>query len=56
MYSEKFLSNQRNIVEIWELVSKTMFRSKFPKMSKELLELIKKHYLADDEVSYYDEL
>ncbi len=54
VYSDKYLSNQKNIAEIWELVSKIMFKSKFPKMSKELLGLIKKYYLSEDEVSYYD--
>ncbi|WP_071145737.1 hypothetical protein [Bacteroides ihuae] len=54
IYSERFLNKQNDIVKIWEAVTKAMFKSKFPVMSKDLFPLIKKIYLPDDEVSYYD--
>lgn len=54
IYSEKFLNKQNDITHIWESVTKAMFKSKFPIMSKDLFALIKENYLPDDEVSYYD--
>lgn len=55
IYDAKFLKKRKDISKIWETVSKEMFKSKFPKISRPLLEIIKKDYLSQDEVSYYSD-
>lgn len=54
IYSKKFLCKQTDLHKIWESVTEAMFKSKFKPISKDLFDLIKKTYLSEDAVSYYD--
>lgn len=53
VYDPKFLRNRKDIEDVWENVSKVLFKSRFPQISHNLLVTIKKNYLSDNEVSYY---
>jgi len=55
IYEDKFLKTRKDIESIWEKVSKIMFKSKFPKISGELLKSIKEIYFPVDQVSYYND-
>lgn len=55
IYDAKFLSKRRDIQKIWERVSKAMFKSKFPQINHELLSAVKKNYLPQDDVSFYQD-
>lgn len=53
IYAKQFLDKRTDLVEIWERVSKSMFKDKFKDIHKKYLELIK-DYLPSNEVSYYN--
>lgn len=53
IYDLKFLKKRNDIHIIWEKVSKTLFKSKFPEISIELLNIIKDKYFPLNQVSYY---
>ena len=54
IYSEKYLKQQKNLIEIWERVSKIVFKNKFETISGQILEDVKKTYLPTDQVLYYN--
>lgn len=53
MFSKKFISVRNDLDTIWETVTKELFKSKFPAISRDLLNLIKEKYLPLENVSYY---
>lgn len=55
IYDNKFLRNRRDLEDIWLNVSKALFKSKFPNINNSLLGTIKKNYLPEDEICYYNE-
>lgn len=55
IYDSKFLNKRSDISNIWINVSKALFKSKFPEVSKELLDVIKGQYLPLNDVSYYSD-
>lgn len=55
IYDDKFLKNRKDIEDVWIRTSKVLFKSKFPKISIDLLQTIKKSYLPVNEVSYYND-
>ena len=55
IYGKEFLSKRNDITPLWETVSKELFKSKFPAISKELLSLIKSNYFPVNEINYYDD-
>lgn len=52
LYKYDFLKKRRDINEIWENVSIVLFESKFPKISKELLDTIRGSYLPIEHANY----
>ena len=56
VYDPKFLSNRRDLPEVWEGVSKELFKNKFPGISKRLLKDITEKYLPTDHSIYYDDV
>src|SRR5690242_8043843 len=41
IYESKYLEQQKNILDIWERVSKVVFKNKFPKISKDIINDVK---------------
>lgn len=52
LYKYDFLKKRRDINEIWEQVSIVLFESKFPNISKELLDTIRGSYLPIEHSNY----
>lgn len=55
IYDNKFLSRRKDIQKLWENVSKAMFKQKFPQINHELLVEVKKNYLPNEDVSFYQD-
>lgn len=55
IYAKEFIKKRNDLPAIWENVTKELFKSKFPAISKELLSLIQSSYLPVDNVSYYND-
>lgn len=57
IYDTKFLKKRKDIDEIWVKVSKELFKSKFPQISNQLMQTVRKYYESDDglKLSYYDD-
>lgn len=56
IYDHKFLSKRKDIDRIWENVSESMFKSKFPQIKHDLLDTVKNNYLPpDQDVSFYQD-
>ena len=53
IYSKKFITVRNDLDSVWETVTKELFKSKFPSISKDLLNIIKENYLPLEKVSYY---
>lgn len=56
IYDAKFLSNRQDLPEVWEKVSKELFKNKFPSISKKLLKDITETYFPTKHFTYYDDL
>lgn len=54
IYTPGFIKNRADIEAIWERTSNALFKSKFPLISHEFLETIKKSYIPIKEISYYN--
>lgn len=54
IYGKEFLEQRNDISQLWETVSKVLFKNKFPTIHKELLKVVN-DYLPKDEVSYYND-
>lgn len=52
IYGKEFLDKRNDLPNVWENLSKIMFKNKFPKIHGDLLKTIK-GYLPKDDVSYY---
>jgi len=55
IYSKDFVKRRNDLPLIWENVTKELFKSKFPSISKDLLNIIRTSYLPVDNVSYYND-
>jgi len=55
IYKQKYLDNRKDIKEVWENVSKIIFKNKFPKISKSITGDIENIYFPTKHVLYYDE-
>lgn len=55
VYDAKFLANRKDLEEVWGNVSKVLFKNKFPKISKEIINDIGHLYFPTDHVLYYDD-
>lgn len=55
IYDNKFLTKRKDIQKLWENVSKAMFKQKFPQINHELLVEVKKNYLPNEDVSFYQD-
>ena len=55
VYDAKFLANRKDLEEVWEEVSRVMFKNKFPKISKEITHDIGHLYFPTEHVLYYDD-
>ncbi len=55
IYDPKYLKNRKDLKQIWEKVSKVLFKSRFPQISHNLLDKINEDYLSEKEVSYYSD-
>lgn len=55
IYSKEFIKKRNDLENIWENITKELFKSKFPAISKDLLGLIQRSYLPVDNVSYYND-
>ena len=57
IYDTKFLKKRTDIENIWIKVSDVLFRSRFPKISNQLMMAVKNYYTPDDELklNYYDD-
>lgn len=54
IYDAKHLNNRKDLPEIWENVSKIMFKNKFDSISKDITRDVKNIYFPTDQVSYFD--
>jgi hypothetical protein len=54
IYEPDYLKNRKDILEIWERVSKVVFKDKFPKISKEITKDVSSLYFPTEHVLYYD--
>lgn len=54
IYGKDFLEKRKDIKQIWETISKIMFKNKFPTIHKDLLNTVNS-YLPKDEASYYND-
>lgn len=52
IYGKEFIEKRNDLEDIWERITKQMFKNKFPSIHKEFLNVIT-HYLPNDAVSYY---
>lgn len=55
LYSVDEIRNRRDLDQIWRNVSDALFKSRFPKINKRLLEIIDKHYFPNSEKGYYND-
>lgn len=53
VYTEKFISKQKNIDEIWNIVTKSVCNENFYKISDRLFDSIKNNYLPINQNYYY---
>jgi hypothetical protein len=56
VYDPKFLANRKDLPEIWEGISKEVFKNKFSGISKKLLKDITEVYFPTKHTTYYDDL
>lgn len=54
IYGKEFIKNRNDLGDIWENVTKQMFKNKFPSLHKDLLAIIG-GYLPKEEISYYND-
>lgn len=54
IYGKEFLRTRTDIQPLWDNISKELFKNKFPKIHKDLLDTVS-GYLPKDEVSFYDD-
>ncbi|WP_118974854.1 hypothetical protein [Taibaiella koreensis] len=54
IYEARYLEGRNDLEDIWERVSKIMFKDKFPKISREVMHDVKKIYFPTESVLYYD--
>ena len=54
IYGKEFLEKRKDIKQIWETISKIMFKNKFPTIHRDLLNTVNS-YFPKDEVSYYND-
>ena len=54
IYEAAYLNNRKDLPDIWEKVSKVMFKNKFPGISKEITSDVKCIYFPIDHVLYYE--
>ncbi|MDR6566934.1 hypothetical protein MRBLMN1_004095 [Chitinophaga ginsengisegetis] len=54
IYKADYLNHRTDLAEIWENVSKVVFKNKFPKISKEITEDVRNIYFPTQHVLYYD--
>lgn len=54
VYDFRFLSNRKDIEKVWERVSVSLFNAKFPNISHDFLETIRKYYIPINEDHFYD--
>lgn len=57
IYDTKFLKKRNDIDEIWVKVSKELFKSKFPQISNQLMQTVRKYYEPGDglKLTYYND-
>ncbi|HTE10681.1 MAG TPA: hypothetical protein VK645_06915 [Chitinophagaceae bacterium] len=55
IYDAKFLENRKDLPEVWENVSRVMFKNKFPKISQAIMHDIRNLYFPTEHVLYYDD-
>ncbi|HEY5747264.1 MAG TPA: hypothetical protein VIU12_14390 [Chryseolinea sp.] len=53
VYDAKFLSNRKDLPEVWEAVSKVLFKNKFPKITKEITDSVRDIYFPTKQISYF---
>lgn len=54
LLSENNLLKRKDLWEIWERVSKLMFKNRYPSISTKILKIIKEGYFPNKEKGYYD--
>lgn len=55
IYSKEFIKKRNDLHVIWENITKELFKSKFPTINKDLLNIIRNIYLPIDNISYYND-
>lgn len=54
IYGKEFVGQRKDLYQIWETISKHMFKNKFPTIHKDFLNVIN-GYFPQDEVSFYND-
>lgn len=54
VYGKEFIGKQKDVSDIWETISKQLFKNKFPRIHSDFLKVIKS-YFPNNEVSYYND-
>lgn len=55
LYGKEFIRKRKDIYQIWETVSKELFKNKFPAIHKDFLKAISNYFPIKDEINYYDD-
>lgn len=55
LYSVDEIKNRKDLDQIWRNVSDALFKSRFPKINRRLLEIIDKYYFPHSEKGYYND-
>lgn len=54
IYAKDFVSKRKDLPELWDTISKEMFKNKFSSIHNDFLQVMK-GYFPTDEVTYYDD-
>lgn len=55
LYGKEFIRKRKDVYQIWETVSKELFKNRFPAIHKDFLKVISNYFPIKDEINYYDD-
>lgn len=55
LYGKEFIKKRKDVYQVWETVSKELFKNRFPAIHKDFLKAISNYFPTKDEINYYDD-
>lgn len=55
LYGKEFIRKRKDVYQIWETVSKELFKNRFSAIHKDFLKVISNYFPINDDISYYDD-